>query len=231
MTENTQQLIIKFAKTLDVSVIPSIIIGMQEEDDLSATIKYKNCIRALRNIAAHEPNVIVSQITAPVNMGSCKIVFVPKSESMDDRVSVDFAQFTAWMFDVADSTDNMYYIVFWEAMARVLYKGIYGTKVAERMSFNIGTDKDALIRKVSEVQSFLWSKRGKLKCFQSDDPYMNKLYLTNTCIFWRVVVPNLMDIVSLFIDGTFDDRNKGNRLAYIKLFEEREGANVLSGKE
>lgn len=111
MKDYTIDLIKRFAVSEDISYIPAIIVGMQEEDNVSETVSFKNCFRKLRNIAAHEPATITSQLLTGDNVMNVKIVFVCESVSngANEKVILDITQFTAWMFEMYLKTRNLYY--------------------------------------------------------------------------------------------------------------------------
>lgn len=223
MTEQTKSIIADFGKTLDLKYLPSILIGIQEEDNASEIISFRSCLRMLRNLAAHEPFTITSQIMDEKNKGASKIVFRPKEDTLKTRVVVDMAQFTAWMFELYIVTSSREYLTFWKALMHLKYQSRKSNSVKRAFNFNPEDYKNGLLSMFLSLQEYLWQELGMVKTISAIDPYAIQLYQNNIRVFWRMAVPNMMDIVMLFFDGAIDYTNKGNISGYLKLFKEREG--------
>ncbi len=62
-----------------------------------------------------------------------------------------------------------------------------------------------------------------IKTIGIDDPYTIRMLMENPKMFWRLAIPNMMEIIKLFMNDKIvanDDRNLGG---YIKLLKSREG--------
>ncbi len=137
MTKNTQNLILEFSKTRNVRLLPSIFIGIQEEDNVAEIISFKNCIKLIRNIAAHEPETLVNQIKDVNNTGCSKLVFKPAGSAADvqKRVVLDIVHFTAWLFDAKLKTGDIAYIVLWQSLLDYLYPDMKRQRAAGSRKF------------------------------------------------------------------------------------------------
>ena len=171
MTERTKELISTFSKSLDVNLLPSIIIGIQEDDSLSTTIQFKNSVRLLRNLSAHESEVITSQIVLPRNVNSSKLCFIPNDDQIENRVTVDIVQFTAWMFDAAMKFDNAYYLLFWRSFVSLVCPNI--KRRDENFEFTIAGESD--LQWLMRYDAYNAKTVGAPKAIAIEDPYMQRI--------------------------------------------------------
>lgn len=223
MTEATRNLIKKFAATRDTSLVPQIFIGINEEDDLGNKLKYKSCLKLLRNISAHEPATFISQVHAGNNTNNFKLVFITLR---GDKVVLDLAHFTAWMFDAYRVSDNIAYLVFWKAFMLMMFPA---WEARNEYTFMFKANVNPLINYMLWMDEAV--KYGSVKLINPDDDYINNLYGDNSKLFWRYAIPDMSCFVRLFVNGTFDIREKVNTLTYLEFFEIREGNVVYEQKE
>lgn len=226
MTEQTIELIKTFAKDKDLRHVPSIIIGMQEEDGVSAAINYRNSFRLLRNFAAHEPNVLVSQIVSGDNKGNAKIAFIGRSEDVEDRVIVWMVEFAVWMFDMYLITNNMAYLVFWKTLMSVLYPMNVKPSGKQFKFYPVGEEN--LLAVFLRWQEYMVETRHLQKAISKNDPYIIRVYKTDVKTFWRIAIPDMMLLCNVYASGDIDLKDKANIEWFLKLFQERTGVN---GKE
>lgn len=226
LSEQTKQLVLSFMDTKnnnDFRLLPSIIVGMQEDDNVADTLTYRNCFRKLRNMCAHEPVTLTSQLLTGENIGNSRLVFRLASE-IEGRLVLDIPSFTVWMFEMFFKSGNAEYLAFWETLMCKLYPCV-ATKQYEGKPFTFHTKEwGGLQETIYALQDFEYKEFNKLKSFNKDDPYFAKLYNSNRKLYWRMVIPNLMDMVELFLTKTILWTDKENLKSYIQLFNEREGS-------
>ena len=219
MTTQTEDLIKKFSMNGDLNFVPGIIIGMQEEDNVGNAVHFKNCFRQLRNLAAHEPATIVSQIKAGTNSNSTKIVLVSQIEK--NTIGFSIEQFTAWMFDMHVITGNIAYLVFWKSMLKVLYPNVYNESLMNT-TFKFGSDTTKLLSEFGRVSEYLIEQYGELWHINIKDEYVANMFKTNPKVFWRMAIPNMFVIIKLYLNGLIDIRNRDNINMYLAFFTARE---------
>ena len=219
MTQQTEDLIKKFCETRDLMLVPSIIIGMQEEDNVGNVIHFKNCFRQLRNIAAHEPATITSQINTGLNVNNTKLVFTSKDTEILTVLSIE--QFTAWMFDMYMITSNIAYIVFWKTLLKVLYPSIYKENYTED-KFQFDSDVSRILPEYGRLINYMYDKFGELWPINIGDPYIRKMIVENPKVFWRMAVPNMFIIIKLFLNNYIDVRSRTNVQMFLALFQARD---------
>lgn len=225
MTKQTFNVISSFVKSQDIKLIPSILIGMQEEDDISNLIDFRNCFKILRNLAAHEPDTLTSQLLTGNNQGNSKLTFNTDSGLLEHRVVVDMVQFTIWMFDAYRKTKNDAYLRFWKAFIKLLYPEINNrlNRGVQKFLLDPEAYKSGLLGMFLAYQKYCYFTLGKIKTIAPEDPYVCQLYQNNIRVFWRVAVPDMMDIVLLFAEDFIDINDEANISGFIALYKEREG--------
>lgn len=223
MTDATRDQIKKFAATRDMSLVPQIFIGISEEDNVGSKLKYKSCLRLLRNIAAHEPATFTAQIQAGNNVNSFKLAFITQKDS---KVVFDLAQFTAWMFDAYRIFDNVGYLAFWKAFVLAVLP-MWDSK--NEYSFTFKSGVNPLFNYVNWMNEAV--KHGAARVVNPDDDFVNNLYADNPKLFWRYAIPDMSAFLRLFVNGTFSVKDKANVLAYLDFFELREGSSVCEQRE
>lgn len=225
MTGQTRALIDKFASSGDITLIPSIIIGMQEEDNVSNVIQFKNCFRQIRNLAAHEPAVIISQIMNSDNRMCNRIVFTPTNEEVATKVVVSMVQFTAWMFEMYTRTMNTGYLIFWRALWRRLY-GKCAAPSNVKFSFYDGpnyTDTASMVRMFLRWQTYMAETRNVQRVVSTKDDYMTEILNSNIKLFWRMAIVDMMSVCNVFASGDIDLSDIHNIKSFLHLFKVREG--------
>lgn len=221
MKDYTIDLIKRFAVSEDISYIPAIIVGMQEEDNVGETVSFKNCFRKLRNIAAHEPATITSQLLTGDNVMNVKIVFVCESVSngANEKVILDITQFTAWMFEMYLKTRNLYYLMFWWHLMYVLYPYTKNKKVVSSFNFKM---QNSLIHMYQDWSNYRRDNGLEVKYVNLIDPFITKNLAENGKLFWRLSIPSMFPLLEAFITGEVSVKNEDNIRAYIALFKARE---------
>ena len=218
MTQETLSIIKNFMMTQDIADIPTCILRMQEEDNVGNVIEFKNCMRQLRNIAAHEPSTITSQLLVGDNTNNVKLVFKPESGNI---VALDTVQFTAWMFSMYLRTENMGYLWFWKGFMKVVYPKIAsGHEV--RFKFGAITDKVSLLKQYLAWKNYRFEEYGDIKNINIYDPYITQLIKDNPKVFWRVALVDMFSLVRDFLTGKIDYTSRANIQAFLALFVERE---------
>lgn len=226
MTQETKQLISRFTCDMDLDLLPSIITGMQEEDNVSGTTKYKNCFKGLRNIAAHEPSVIISQWKSKYNEGCSRIVFECSNTEgfKGNRLCVEMVQLTAWMFDMYLISKNKSYIDFWHTLMNILYPSIHEIQVQKRFKFDSTVYKSGLIELFLKFQDYMYDTFGKIRTLNVREAFIAKLYEDNQVLFWKIVIPDMFSLVELFIMGVVDLNEESSYRTFLEFIDAREGA-------
>ena len=219
MTTQTEDLIKAFSLNKDITLLPSIIIGMQEEDNVCKVLHFKNCFRQLRNLAAHEPYVITSQIMAGTNVNNTRLVFDSKDNT--EVLTVNMEAFTAWMFDMYTITGNIAYLVFWRTLMKILYPSICSENTAG-VTFKFGSDTTRLLSEFAALQDYMVANFGELWVINPKDAYIQKHLKENIKIFWRMAIPNFFTIIKLYLNGCIDVRHKDNINMFLALYSARE---------
>lgn len=223
MTEATKSRIREFSKSKKLTDIPYILLSMQEEDRVSEVIRYKNCFRTLRNIAAHEPGVIVEQIVSKENEGNQKIIFVTMDEN---KVVCDMLQFAVWMMDMFILTDNIEYLRFLKVLYQILYtKSIQKFFGTEEFRFKIIKETGLITSYVNWVD-YMYDHFGIIKPIAIRDPYITKLYDSNKKVFWKVAVPDMMNLACFYMSGHVNLLDKINLKYFCMLYTVREGGEL-----
>lgn len=225
MTEHTINLVKEFMNTKSFTYVPGIIIGMQEEDNVAGVLHFKNCFRILRNIAAHQPAVLVEQIDKGVNKGNSKIVFKAVNEGEPVTVVLDMVQFTVWMFDMYKHTNESAYLIFWYGLMTALYPSMLSVHKRSKEKFSFDVKKHGGLYKLFvDLQEFEYKEFGTIKALSIEDPYYVSLYKGNPQLFWKIAFPDMVNILKLFVSGVVDWMDMGNIDGFITLYKEREGA-------
>ena len=231
MTENTVKLINEFVRTRAIHLLPSIIIGMQEEDNVSDTVSYKNCFRLLRNLAAHEPGTLTTQIKGVYNAGNQKIVFVP--EELRGDIVVDLAQFTLWMMDMYKKTGEAAYIKFAMTLMQILMPYSIGIMRETNCTLDIGSkpssmsDAEWATREFLKLQNIWYESYGLPKTVNVKDDYFSELLRSNPKLFWKIAVPNMMWLLLFLFYNTPAKQYKNCVDLSIEIFRVREGLNEV----
>lgn len=217
----TIDLIKKFAESEDINYIPAIIVGMQEEDNVGETVSFKNCFRKLRNIAAHEPATITSQLLTGDNLMNVKIVFVCESvnNEVGERVVLDVTQFTAWMFEMYLITRDFYYLMFWLHFMYIMFPYIRKKRGTTTYNFKM---QDSLIRTFQGWCNYRRDNDREVKYVNVMDPFTVRNVTENPKLFWRLSIPSMFPILEAFLTGEVSIREEDNLRAYIALLKARE---------
>lgn len=225
MTSQTKSLIDKFANNKDISLIPSIIIGMQEEDNVSNVIQFKNCFRQLRNISAHEPSVITSQLLDKDNKMCNRVIFIPKDAEVATKVVLSTVQFTAWMFEMYLRTNDKEYLIFWRTLWRILYPKCSqpsGVKFKFYENANY-TEVSNMIRTFLRWQNYMADTRNMQRVVSVRDDYMTDILNCNIKLFWRMAIPDMITVCNVFASGDIDLTDINNIKSFVYFFKVREG--------
>lgn len=226
MQDRTKKLIEKFFDNPTFDDIPSIIIGLQEEDRVCESLETPNCFKWLRNICAHAPATVVTQLQDASNHNCATVAFkYNKCSTFDPESKQGFTmqlyQFTAWMFYMYKLTKQAEYIMFWLKFCSLICPTLVYSSKNESIKLDIQKYDD--YRKwFNNFESQLVKLNKKIRYYNKNDYYLNKIYASDKRLFLKMVIPDMMMIVSLFIDGTISPFDEDNIDGYLKLFRERE---------
>lgn len=219
MTAHTEELIKSFSKSLDVNALPGIIVALQEEDNVSNVIDFKNCFRQLRNIAAHEPATIVSQIAVADNVNNTKLVFYAEN---DNVVVMDTIQFTAWMFNMYILTKNIAYLAFWKAFMKLVYPAIPVAEAVVQDTLQFSDASSEMLDNYDKWQTFMFDRYKVMQTINTRDPYITTMFRENRKVFWRMAIPDMFMLVRCYVDGSVSLRRTENIVAFLALYKARE---------
>ena len=217
MTDRTKELIKDFAQKRRFDDVPSIIISLQEEDSVYEKLEFPNCFKRLRNMCAHEPANFVSQLSVATNRNCATVAF---SSVVVGNFTMQMYQFTAWMFYMYAKTDQAEYIVFWDVLCQMLCPACVESK-SKKIKLDFASAKDVQLW-VQQFEKQLLEVNGKIRYFNSCDDYFNKIYREDRKLFLRMLIPNMMDIVTMLITKQIDPYNEDNIRGYLRLFMERD---------
>lgn len=218
MTDRTKALIVKFFTRLDVNDIPQIIIGLQEEDSVYETLEFPNCFKKLRNMCAHEPANFVQQLERESNKNCLTIAF--ESESAG-KFTLQLYQFTAWMFFMYRKTGSKAYLHFWRAFC--VYTCPVLKSVAPEWEITLGRPEKMGLREwVVWFEDMLCAKSKRIRSYNIEDEYYNKIYNEDTKLYMRMIFTNMQDIVCMLIVGQIDFEDVENIDSYLWLYKKRE---------
>lgn len=221
MTDRTINLINSFSKTLRIDDVLHIIIAMQEEDDVAGVLPFPHMFKRLRNLCAHDPANFAEQLKKQVNKNCAVISF--KSD-IADSFTIQLHQFTAWMFYMYQETCIPEYILFWHSFYRLMCPAIGNIKYEKSMMF--GFDKKKETKEwLIEFESKALELFGRVRNYNKEDEYYNRIYHENRQLFLRLAVPSLTEISNMFVTGQIDCCNADNIAGYLRLYKEREVSN------
>lgn len=220
MTEQTRSLISEFAAHPGFGKVSYIILSMQEEDGVAEALRYKNCFKALRNIAAHEPEVIARQLVSSDNYGNQKVLF----ETSDGTIVVlDMLQFAIWMFDMYLLTKEKAYIQFIVTLYHLMYPEAFRRFTGSpKFKFKVVNGTGLLVTYDAWV-SMMYRVYGVIRPIALSDPYICKLYKENKKVFWKVAVPDMMNLICFYLSGSVDLYDVENLTYFTMLYTAREG--------
>lgn len=220
MQERTSKLIRTFQQTRDIETMMSILIALHEEENVTERVSYKNCLRLLRNIAAHEPALFTSTFTEGYNKGAQKIVLTSADGA---SVVLDTVQLVVWMFDMYLKSKEEEYLIFIKAVYQLLYP-----KALERFQ-NTGKfvfwqeAETAVINPYYRWTTVMYEKCGMIRTFGCTDPYAMKLLKENPKVFWKMAIPSMADIACFYMSGCIDLRHEPDLKYFLMLYTLREG--------
>ena len=211
----TCNLIKTFVKEGDLHDVGSIIIAMQEEDNVADTLGYRNCFKLLRNLAAHEPSVLYQGLCSA---GKCKILYFNKEDG--GQIAVDICVLTAYMFTMYLRTEQFEYIMFIVALTKLLFKSKLLCKCDKPLAF---TRSNSVLKYYMTYRNYMVENYDMLTMFDDEDARILDLYGTNKTVFWKIAIPDFSKVWRVFMSGLVDLREPDNINAYIELFDVREG--------
>lgn len=229
MQDRTKKLIEKFCNNPSFDDIPSIIIGLQEEDRVCERLECPNCFKWLRNICAHEPATVVNQLQSKDNQNCATLAFkYSKCSTFDPESKQGFTmqlyQFTAWMFYMYKITKQTEYVMFWLKFCNLVCPDLRYSDKNESIKLNI-QNYDDYRKWFSDFESKLVKYSKRVRYYNKNDYYLNKIYVSDKRLFLKMVIPDMMLVVSLFINGTISPFDEDNIDGYLTLFREREANN------
>ena len=225
MKNGTRELIENFQQTKNITLITSILLAFQEEDSLAETITHKNNFKYLRNLCAHTPATITSQILNVNNRGQSRLTFACERDGETSIYTLDIIQLSVWLFEMYMLTDQIHYIKFWHTLMNILYPDTSSlTKCNQTFLF-----KPNLYRSTRNLQSdwqdFLYNNFKIVKTMNIMDPYYQSLYESNRKVYMKVAFPDLMYVLKIFAACVVNPCDKENLKGFITIYDEREGLN------
>ena len=217
MTSRTKELILDFHKTRNVNLVPSIIIGLQEDDSVSTTVQFKNSFRLLRNVAAHEPETITEQLLMKRNLNHSRAVFLLR-EGGGAKLTLDLTQLAAWLFDMRLKTGDAHYIVFCKTLIQVMCPCIIVGLSTNKLILS----SDDLVESHIEFEKYSLAYLRRPSFLNMDDDYTATQFASNRKLFWRIAYPSMMEVISIVLNYTDLTDSKTIKF-YVNLFKEREG--------
>ena len=191
MTLQTTKLLDNFHTTLDTSLLPGIIIGIQEEDNVSNIAPFGGCFRTLRNISAHEPDVLVRYLKDPSNHN-----YATHSISTSSAVSyVCVHHILAILYYMYCATSNRYYIMFASDLMKIMMPD-YADKPRTFVFASVHSSSESvLLPTFSMLQDIAFISNGRLRYYNPKDCRQAEIYNSNQRLFWKLVIPDITEFV------------------------------------
>lgn len=191
MTKQTIDLIAKFHADNDLTLLPGIVIGMQEEDDVSSRVPFGGSFRVLRNICAHEPNTLVEYVSArnhrdytthtiQASTGSCCLCMY---------------QFITMMYYMYIMTLNSSYLLFTDGFVRLMLPTRYRAKRTFILPSIIDCSDRGRLSAFQLIQSMSNAYSGRMLEYNPEDQRKQEMYQNNPRLFWKLVVPDITDFL------------------------------------
>lgn len=220
MTEWTKNNIARFIETDDISFVPYILSGMQEEDKVSDVVAVKNCIRVLRNFAVHESNSFVTQLSRYVGSGYQRLVF---DEQDGSSVTLDMSLFFWWMLTMYKQTGCFEYVLFVKKLYSLLYPEMMKKYYAVSPYLKLDDfTTDSFLKMYVTWSTLMYRKFGVPIPVNLRDVFIEQLYNENRKVFMKLAFPNTCEFVCSIIFGAVDLAVQENVNIICRVFEIRE---------
>lgn len=221
MTSWTKSNIARFAETLDLSFVPSILSGMQEEDKVSDAVGVKNCFRVLRNFAVHESSSFVTQLSKMEGSGYQRLVF---QEQDGESITLDMSLFFWWMLIMYKQTGCYEYIAFVKKLYNLLYPEVI-TKYHTMVPYLVldCSTEEAFIKTYVAWSTLMYKKFSVPIPINLRDVFIQQLHEENKKVFMKLAFPNTCEFVCSIISGAVDFTVQKNVDFVCEVFAVREG--------
>lgn len=117
MIDRTLELISKFNDTRDVQLLPSIFINLYETPHVAMFFKYNDCMRILRNKAAHSPDALVRALVIPANKNCAQLSI---NDTVQKTVYINWAEVFINLYNLYANTVHSEYIHFARNLAELM---------------------------------------------------------------------------------------------------------------
>lgn len=193
MTSETRNLI-KNCDFNQVNDVMQIIIALQEEDDVSSKMPFKNGFKILRNLCAHTPSVVMSTMTRQKGSGIDRIVYdKPDAEDM----SISNIEIVICLLKMYELTRDEAYKLFAFKYMKVFYSSVPTCRVYAFPEI----DRNNYLRTFFNIQTESWRVFGLPKTVATDDSWLAGVYRNNEKLFWRIAVPNMVLLLLSYLDN------------------------------
>lgn len=220
MTRGTACSIEKFVETRDIDSLPSIIIALQEEDNVSEATGKRNCFKLLRNMAAHHPAELIEQLKESEGCGAQRIVMKTEQKSIGfDILAVSLA-----LMEMENITGDAQYSMLVQALLGIFYGKIFEkyANVTNPFIFVKQGSTVPLIANFLAWQEYMYEKFGRVKTISAKDEYQCSMYLGNPKVFWKVAIPDMGELlIFIFSKATEGDQGEGKKFI-LNLYDVRD---------
>lgn len=194
MTEQTRSVLSKFNTSLDISLLPSIFIALQEEDDVMNKVGFKSVFKIIRNLAAHEPSNLVQQLQKARKSGDTKLNIISET-AKNGFYCIDVINITMCFLKMFKLTGDTVYL----ALAKNWFKTFlgYNESANSYVVSAIHEDHDCL-KNFLLLQQASWNTKKRIKTVFEGDQWMCGLIKENNSLFWKIAVPNIADLIQDF---------------------------------
>lgn len=218
MTKQTIDLINKFYEELNPINIPGIIIGMQEEDDVSNKVPFGGSFRVMRNICAHEPSTLVTYLSDAEHRDYT-------THTLQTAIGVCYLcmyQFLTIMYHMYVSTGNSAYLNFAQGFAKLMLPTRYAAKRIFIMPGVIDCTSGSRLSTFVTIQMVSSKISGRMMEYNVKDSRQREMYATNQRLFWKLVLPDITDFLLAGIsrNGTVHDMSIYKYLVNIVLLRD-----------
>lgn len=191
MTPVTRDLVLQFERTMDVNLVPGIIIGMQEEDNVSSEAPFGGCMRQLRNISAHAPYILTSYLQNPVfkNFDTHTIT------SGTACCYLCIYHFLAVMYHMYVTTEDVHYIKFANSFIKLMMPDHYHSARMFDLSRVTSPDPSRYHITLVSLQQNAFLNNKRVRHYNPNDTKLEEIRDSNPKLFWKIVLPDISEFV------------------------------------
>lgn len=190
MLANTKKLVVDFWETGDISMLPAILLSIQEEDNIYDLVSFRNCLKKLRNVAAHEPQSLIDGFTKYKSGGYDKIIIETKNF---EKVTFNVTAFLVWMYDIYLQTGEHTYLALGKGIAAYLLG-----KNALKVNLDVDVDfhgETNILKQFVYFQQVNYKTRNRLKTVNFEDDYVAGVLEKYPKAFWKLAIPDYNELV------------------------------------